>query len=81
VTFQAINETQFSKRIKEEAASPYPKMTPMNSVLGVVSVWNAVKEDLKLCSNLIFPTFAEELLYGLTERIHNPDLTKVIISD
>lgn len=69
-------------KVIEDMKRSIPKMSSINKVLRVSSVWAVVVSEFKLGDGIIFPDFPSNMLYGaLSESIHNPDLTKVIVSN
>lgn len=78
-----IAKTRFGKDMEEEVKRHrQPKMSLVNKVLRINSVWSVVVREFSLGDDTIYPDFQGTLLYGvLSEGMHNPDLTKVIVSD
>lgn len=57
-------------------------MSMVNRVLREDKVWRAVLTELNLNPGTVLPTFSENLLYGvMSDRVHNPDLSNIIVSD
>ena len=58
-------------------------MSCANTILQIESVWKAALADFNLADqNIKLPAFPQNLLYGVvSEKIHNPDISKVYVSD
>lgn len=57
-------------------------MSVMNKAFQKEEIWKAALSDFKLDPNIRFPVFEADLLYGVvSERVHNPEIATVILSD
>ena len=82
LVFLAINNTHFNDKFRTERKKEFPSMSMVNRVLREDKVWRAVLTELNLNPGTVLPTFSENLLYGvMSDRVHNPDLSNIIVSD
>jgi hypothetical protein len=60
-----------------------PSKTGLNKlIIDDPAVWKAVLVEFGLAANLTMPVFPEDYLYGsLSDRMHNPSLSSVFLSD
>jgi len=76
-----IRSSRFAGMFHKESKKAFPSMSLVSDALQDEDISEAVMKDFAL-SKFKLPEFPDALLYGLiSERIHSPDLAKIIVSD
>ena len=77
-----INNSTYAATFAKQSKAKFPQMKFVNQVLRNPKIWAAALTDLNLPSDLILPDFPDDLIYGVnSERVHNPDINGVFVSD